>query len=692
MSSNSQPAFRSPFTASGSQSLLEEEEPFLPASGGAGLLDVGVASLYPTPESKMDYYSSSLGIPRERFGARQGQIVYRTEDGRLQPVESGFGRGAMSGIGPALPAATGMLGSAIGIPLGPVGIAGAGTLGAAGGQALREALAGTALKSEGLTRMATEGAIDLGANVAGLLIGKGVNRALASDAAKTMRQEISRRGGDVATALSSTLARVNEKYGTNIILTPAEITGAADLRTAQLALASEPRTAETMAEFYAGRGAESGQAARQFIEDVSPVADRDVAGQQLVDVAGEAIAVTRAERSAAARPAYESAFFATELDEAGEVISRSPRMVNISAFDTQLNKLVTEYPFLKSSLRKIKSSYTNRMDQPLEFVQNNIKEALDDVISSTKVKKPKASQKAGELQRVLLETLDEQVPQYASARKLWGDLSDPVTSVQGGSLPRIANKTSKDFYDVGKMFITKDSPTSIARAKEQILKVDGGKEKWNAAVRGGLESIWEQSTRQYKSSVARPEMMEAGAAVDFWAKLKGDKAQLSRMQAALEPEQFKALNNLLDVFAATGKAYNFNSTTNAQALGSDALKRAGKIGSVLKFVTAPYRVFTASSDAIEQGIINANLDALAKVITSPNAVEELVKISKGGGGYYNPRNLMLVSRVLAGTGRYTAGVMESYPDMPIGVDVKPEPSSGALSISPNNTGKFISPF
>ena len=98
---------------------------------------------------------------------------------------------------------------------------------------LREALAGTALKSEGLTRMVTEGAIDLGANVAGLLIGKGVNRALASDAAKTMRQEISRRGGDVATALSSTLARVNEKYGTNIILTPAEITGAADLRTAQ---------------------------------------------------------------------------------------------------------------------------------------------------------------------------------------------------------------------------------------------------------------------------------------------------------------------------------------------------------------------------------------------------------------------------------------------------------------------------
>ena len=108
-----------------------------------------------------------------------------------------------------------------------------------------------------------------------------------------------------------------------------------------------------MAEFYAGRGAESGQAARQFIEDVSPVADRDVAGQQLVDVAGEAIALTRAERTAAARPAYESAFFVTQTDEAGEVISRSPRMVNVSAFDAELNRLVREYPFLKSSLRKI---------------------------------------------------------------------------------------------------------------------------------------------------------------------------------------------------------------------------------------------------------------------------------------------------------------------------------------------------
>ena len=102
MSSNSQPAFRSPFTASGSQSLLEEEEPLLSSSGGAGLLDVGVASLYPTPESKNGLlFIKPWSIPRERFGARQGQIVYRTEDGRLQPVESGFGRAALSGIGPS---------------------------------------------------------------------------------------------------------------------------------------------------------------------------------------------------------------------------------------------------------------------------------------------------------------------------------------------------------------------------------------------------------------------------------------------------------------------------------------------------------------------------------------------------------------------------------------------------------------
>jgi len=37
--------------------------------------------------------------------------------------------------------------------------------------------------------------------------------------------------------------------------------------------------------------------------------------------------------------------------------------------------------------------------------------------------------------------------------------------------------------------------------------------------------------------------MEGSADVEFWAKRKGDKVQLARMQAALEPEQFKGVKD-----------------------------------------------------------------------------------------------------------------------------------------------------
>ena len=689
----------SPFTqgatATPQTGLLTDEVKMGKPSGGAGLLDVGIASIMPDLESKISYYSQELGVPRESFGVRQGEIVYTRPDGVIQPVEAGFSRQALSGVGETIPAITGIGGAVVGAPLGVAGMLAGGATGAAGGQALREGIAGMVVKKpldlQAGKRIALAGAIDLGAGMAGALIGKGVSRALATEAANTLRREVGRVGMDTATALKNTLNEINTKYGTSITLTPAEITGAAGLRAQQMALGAEPRTAEKMSGFYAGRGEELGKAAKGFMEEISPVADKDVAGEQLVKVAGEAMALTRAERTAAGKPAYDLAFQRPVLDEAGEIVGYEPRLVNLSVFDSQLNQLVADYAPLKRQLTKIKDIYKNKTNQPLEFVQDNIKESLDDIISSLqRAGKGKASQKAVKLQQVLLDELDKQVPEYAAARATWGDLSGEVTAQAGGSLPRIAKKTEKDFYDAGRMFLTQDSPASVRRAKEQILKVEGGQEKWNAAIRGGLESIWENSSRQYKSSVGRPEMMEAGAAIDFWAQLKGNKKQLARMQAALSPDQFRALNNLLNVFEATGKAFNYNSTTAAQLLGREALDKAGATGTAIKYVTAPYRIFGATSDAIGEGIKGRNIDALADVITRTDSVEELMKIQKGAGGWYNPKNLGIVARALSGAGQYGAGVGIGYPEMPIPSDAKPA-QSGAVSVAPQSGG-FVSPF
>ena len=690
--------YKSPFAnarpVTPSSSLLAQEEPMGRPSEGAGLLDVTVASIMPDIESKIGYYSQQLGVPRERFGVRQGEIVYRRPDGVIQPVEAGFAREVFTGVGETIPAIGGIAGGIAGAPLGIGGMLAGGALGAGGGQALREAAGGMVAPSKTspmIKRIATAGALDLGAGMAGALIGKGVSRALATEAAKILRREIGRAGMNTATALKSTLNEINTKYGTNIKLTPAEITGATGLRAQQMALGAEPVTAEKMAGFYAGRGQELGKAAEGFMRGLSPIADKDVAGEQLVKVAGEAIALTRAERLAASKPAYDLAFNRPVTDPSGNVVGYEPRQVDLSVFDSQLNQLVADYAPLKRQLTNIKNTYKNKTNQPLEFVQNNIKESLDDVVSSMqRAGKSKAAMKANNLQRLLLEELDKQVPEYAVARATWGDLSGEITAQAGGSLPRIAKKTEKDFYDAGRLFLTQDSPAAVRRAKKQILKVEGGEAKWNAAVRGGLESIWENSSRQFKSSVGRPEMMEAGAAIDFWAQLKGNKKQLARMQAALSPEQFEALNKLLNVFEATGRAFNYNSTTAAQLLGREALDKAGATGTAIKYVTAPYRVFGATSDAIGEGIKNRNIEALADVITRTDSVEELLKIQKGAGGWYNPRNLGIVARTLSGAGQYGAGVGIGYPEMAIPSDAR-SGQAGSSPVAPQSGG-FVSPF
>ena len=55
-------------TATPQAGLLTDEVKVGKPSGGAGLLDVGIASIMPDLESKISYYSQELGVPRERFG------------------------------------------------------------------------------------------------------------------------------------------------------------------------------------------------------------------------------------------------------------------------------------------------------------------------------------------------------------------------------------------------------------------------------------------------------------------------------------------------------------------------------------------------------------------------------------------------------------------------------------------------
>ena len=55
-------------------------------SGAASIPTVAAASLIQDPEARIRYYAEKMGIPKERFGIADGNIVYQTPDGKLQRV------------------------------------------------------------------------------------------------------------------------------------------------------------------------------------------------------------------------------------------------------------------------------------------------------------------------------------------------------------------------------------------------------------------------------------------------------------------------------------------------------------------------------------------------------------------------------------------------------------------------------
>ena len=664
-------------------------------SGAASIPTVAAASLIQEPEARIRYYSQQMGIPSERFGIADGNIVYQTPEGTLQRVSPGFAREVAKGVGPSLPAVGSALGTLPGLLMSatpaapaaiPTAIAG-GTTGAMGGQYIRELLAKQmAGQRISPTRVATEGVIDMSASLAGALIGKGLTRAAATKAAQQFKQALKTSAGDASRALRQTLANVNAQYGTRISLTPAELTGSADLIAAQKALTGDPRTGETMTQFAQERGEQIGVAASQMLESLAPKAGtQEATGSALAQAAGEAVSQLSKQRSAAAAPAYAKAW------EAGS-------SVNLQPFDALLTETADKFQPLKNTLKRIRANYTKpakingetrpviRDDINLEYVQDNIKEALDDEIGiAIKSGANKKALRLQELQGKLLQDLDRQVPEYAGARKIWGDLSRPIDEVEGGILPILADKNIRDFEYMGARFLTSSSPAAIAQAKQNILKVEGGQDVWDATVRGALERQWEKANKVPMSYISRPDLVAARAPAVFWSNMVGNKEQLDRLKAAMSTQQLEAFTNLTKIMEAASRAMYTGSDTSAKDSAKELLDQTNMAGTAMKYALAPWAIPGAAKDAAGRAMSDANVKKLATVLTSSDAVEALAALRAGQGGkWFNELNMMIVGRSLAQAGMVGGELVTDFDDRP--------PKSILSGGAPSMTQGMANPF
>jgi len=616
----------------------------------ASVPTVAAASIIQDPQARMRYYSRQMGIPMERFGVSDGRIVYRTDRGTLQTVSPGPLRSFVKGLGPSIPATGAALGTVGGLPFGPGGMVAGGTTGAMTGQYLREAMA-RQMAGQRISpfRVATEGAIDLTASLTGMLIGKGLSRAAIKDAAKQFDRAIKQTGSTAANALKSTLDAVNRKYGTNIKITPAELTGNADLIAMQKALAGDPRTGETMAQFAAERGTQIGRAVGQAFEDIAPGAPpREVAGAQMAQASEEAMVQLAKDRARVASPQYRAAFEqGKSVDVSGIVKDMEEALVRTPVYAAQIKKVLKFIADpVKDDAGKV-VGYRPKRNISLEYIQDNVKEPLGDAVDAAiRAGNNKTALRLGELQGRLLQEMDRQVPEYAGVRKLYGDLSRPIDDVEGGILPLIANKNLRDFEYMGSRLFKNASPSSIAAAKANILKVEGGEKIWDSFTRGALESIWEGASKIRQGEISRPDVAAAMAPARFWTEF-GQGEGYKRLKAALSPDQMEAMDNLLKVMQASSRAIYTGTDTAAKESAKELINKTGFQG-LLQFASAPWRALGAASDATARQLQNVNVRKLADTITGEGSVETLKQIAAGReGGFFNERNLTIVGRALA---------------------------------------------
>lgn len=267
--------------------------------GSAGALTAAGASLADDPAAQINFFAQARGISPDRYGVRDGKVGY-VEGGKFHPEVQTIPERLASGVGPAIPAATG---AAAGILSAPMSVTGVGLLGnmaiagagQAGGQLLREGAAS-------LLTGQKPSAMRIGANFleGGLTegVGAGINALAARGAAKDI--------GRLDPAAVGSLKGKADQAG--IDLTPAELTNLPSLKARQKALGNLTDSADTMQDFYKRRQGQVTDAIDRYVSSLSPVDAAETAGDMGVSAARGAIKSVSKARSAAAGPLYDEAF------------------------------------------------------------------------------------------------------------------------------------------------------------------------------------------------------------------------------------------------------------------------------------------------------------------------------------------------------------------------------------------------
>ncbi len=649
--------------------------------GTADFSTLTKAAMVDDPQTKLRIFARARfpNLPEPEAMARYGMVgddvVYLGEDDKLYLDTPKGWRGWLKRAGAGLVGAPGATigataGGIIGAPAGPAASAGLSALGGAGGKGIDKVIGNLAFDEPqtvtgNLKAMGTEGAFSAGGSLIGSGVGKFLERNLARD--------ISRMDTVGTQEITDKASRIG------VDLNPAQATNLPSLKAKVDVLASMPTSRDIIAEGAKKQAGQAYTAADRFLKGVSPREGLDEAGMAARDAAKNVINMIVKERADAAKPLYDAAFerfggvpakqVLPETSEAAQkLIGRFRKSGSTNPVADALAEAEKQgFPNVAQNLRAyqdairanqiagiFEANAKSLMNRPamqeagkkavflaknegidLADPKNSLigmhytKMALDDMIEGAGQQGLGGTYRRQlvNLKNQLLQTMDDLSPDYAEARKVFSHFSPNVNSVREGIVSKLADMGDETTHKAAQMVFGGNlSPKTVERTRELFFNA-GLKDDWDALLRGYLQSTFEKAGKQFQTAGG-----QLTQAPRWQVAMTGDPKQLQIIKASMEPGQFKAFTDMMDVFEALGRTANAGagSQTMTRQEGANLLRResgAGVIGQAAGLLS-PQSIGSRVGNFLQEVRLGNHAEKLAEIMTSTDGMARLRELKK----------------------------------------------------------------
>jgi len=602
---------------------------------------IGTAFMGGIPTDKqaaVNYFAKQRGISPSRYRVIDGDIAYQADDGKFYKEVSGLGATAAY-YAPDVAEMVPDIGA--GVALSPLTL-----LGAPGATAAAAGVGGVAATTNYIRQKIAEKIS--GQQVDPFQVGLSGLLSAGAELAPVARQGFVERrlAKDIAQVNPQMVQSLRSKAGQlGIPITPAEITNLSSLMAQQKVLGNVPESSIVMQKFYKEREAKVQSAVDDYLNSLSQVEDRAVAGNrglQALEVQKQNLIKARDE---AVEPIYRSAFEASVpvntkpvFDQIDNMLKTQPASGKTASYLNKIKNLLTrnDIPAVDKEGNALLDEAGNTVfksgaEDRLPVLQN-AKIEIDALFKEDAFSSLDRTMQAKltNIKNNLLEQMGKDNPDYIAANKQFELLSQPINEfnerITGVSLMQMSPDNIKNFAN---RIFENPSPETIKYAKKQII-AGGGEEAWNAVTRAFLEEQW--------NLAKKPAKTQQGAKIDTgntWQNIiLGDQKSLKAIKAALPPDQFNALRDLAEVLEATGRVKKLGSDTAFNQLITEELFKNPPMTSI---TTGAARVVGGIkldqpakilSDWAIRKDASANAEQLARIITSPDGISRLKELKK----------------------------------------------------------------